>query len=95
VSDSLVIALMAAVPIRIELLRRQGGPGPDDWDKATAFGAVLAEKGDVLMFGSKKKGEAADLFNGLAHALACMAFLPGGVVAFGQHWEAKPPDEPR
>lgn len=38
----------------------------------------IASRSDVLMFGGKK-GEAAQLFNVLARALACLAFQPGGV----------------
>jgi hypothetical protein len=49
---------------------------------------VLAEKGDVLLFGSKQKGQAADLFNRLARAIAVLSFCPGGVHLFGRHWQA-------
>jgi hypothetical protein len=50
---------------------------------------LLASKGDILQFGSKKKGEAAEIFNRVAEAIAIMSFCPGGVTLFGEHWEAK------
>jgi hypothetical protein len=75
-------------------LRRRGGPDDPDLDQARAFSTDLAARGDVLMFGGKK-GEAAHLFNRLAHALAVLAFAPGGVTIFGHHWEAHPPPRRR
>jgi hypothetical protein len=103
----LAIALSAAVPLRIFELEARGGPTPGDLERARDFSDVLAEKGDILLFGSprrkagKKKKAAgggterdrmgtADVFNGLASALAVMAYCPGGVKAFGSHWRAGP-----
>lgn len=86
---TLPIALAAAVPLWIYELQARGGPGLDDWDEAREFSQVLAEKGDKLLFRSEKEGETAELFNRLAKALAVLAFAPGGVRAFGEHWEAK------
>ena len=82
----LSIGLSAAVLLRIMEFERKGGPSDADWAEAAAFGDVLACRGDVLQFGSKKKGEAADLFNRTARALAVLAFCPGGVRTFGEHW---------
>jgi hypothetical protein len=87
--NNLSIALSAAVPLHILELQAKGGPDADDFTKATAMSAVLGERGDVLLFGSKKKGEAAEIFNGLARALAVLSFVPGGVRLFGNHWETK------
>jgi hypothetical protein len=84
----LPIALEAAVLLRIAQLRKHGGPTAVDFEQARAFSQTLAEKGDVLMYGSKKKGEAAALFNQLAGALSVMAFVPGGVTFAGYHFEA-------
>jgi hypothetical protein len=52
------------------------------------FAPILAAKGDVLQYGSKKKGEAADLMGQLIDAIAVLACLPGGVDFLDQHWEA-------
>src|SRR5579884_1095932 len=42
----LPIALEAAVPLHIWELYEQGGPEPDDFEAARAFGRVLAANGD-------------------------------------------------
>lgn len=87
-SVALPIALSAAVPLRIHELRRRGGPSPADFDEARAFGAELGERGDVLLYRGKP-GESAELFNKLSHAIAVLAFCPGGVTVFGEKYEAK------
>lgn len=46
----------------------------------------VASKGDILQFGSKKKGETARAFNRLARGLALLAYQPGGVDFAGEHW---------
>ena len=87
-NDLLAIALGAAVPLRVAEYLRQGGPGEDDRERARRFAPVLGAEGDALQFRGKSRGEAAELFNRLADALAVMAFQPGGVTAFGEKWEA-------
>ena len=80
--------LQVAIPLHIQELRKQGGPSDEEWDAATAFGQALAEKGDRLLFGSIVPGETADLFNKMARSAAVLAFLPGGIILFNNHWEA-------
>ena len=80
--------LECAVPLKIAELQRGGGaPGPGMIEHARAFGARLASEGDVLMFGSKKKGAVAELMNELVFALAVAAFQPGGCRVLGLHFE--------
>ncbi|WP_062434929.1 hypothetical protein [Herbidospora daliensis] len=82
----LLPALSAAVQLEIAALR-----AVDDELRATqiahhtgrASATLLGEKGDVLLYGGKGAGET---FTALARGLACLAFAPGGVTAFGQHW---------
>jgi hypothetical protein len=91
-NNQLSIALSAAVPLHIIELQAKGGPDAEDLKKATAMSSVLGERGDVLLFGGGKKGkkgEVAEIFNGLARALAVLSFVPGGVTLFGNHWETK------
>jgi hypothetical protein len=88
-SEHLSIALGAAVPLHIEEIRKAGGPTVEDFKAASGFSGDLAHRGDVLLFGGGKKGEAAELFNKTARAIAVLAFLPGGVTLFGNHWEVK------
>lgn len=52
----------------------------------------IAYRGDDLLFRSKKEGETARLFNAYAKSIAVLAFCPGGVTVFNQHYEAIHPD---
>ena len=88
-NEALRTTLLAAVPLHILGMREKGGPDDADFQRARDASDALGERGDVLLFGgSKRKGEVAELFNALAHAIAVLAFCPGGVTAFGEHWEA-------
>ena len=79
---------LAAI-LRIETLKGQGGPGAEDMRKARETSDVLGEHGDILLHGGGKPGQCADLFNRTAHAIAVLAFVPGGVELFGARFEAK------
>jgi len=83
----LTTMLGVAVPLIIADLAAGGGPTDADLEAARAFGPDLAARGDVLLYGGKP-GEAGELANRLAHAVAVLAFCPGGVTVFGEHWEA-------
>jgi hypothetical protein len=60
--------------------------------RAQICGQTVASKGDVIQFRSKKKGETAEAFNRLAEGIALLAFCPGGVKAFGMHFQASAED---
>ena len=78
-----------AVILRIETLKEQGGPGAEDMKKARGTSDMLGEHGDILLHGGGKPGQCAELFNRTAHAIAVLAFVPGGVEIFGTRFEAK------
>lgn len=81
-------SLAAAVPLWIEDLR---GLTFEERDQiAKECSQHLAEKGDILLYRSGKKGETAKAFNMLAKGVAVLAFVPGGVKVFGNHFEAEP-----
>lgn len=82
------LSLEVGVFLRMHEIKKRNGPSDFDFKRACQFGSVLATKGDVLQYGSKKKGEAADLMAGLIDAVAILAFLPGGIDFLGLHWEA-------
>lgn len=88
--ELLKAALGAAVPLWISVLQKK--PGTYVLERSQVCGQVVAEKGDVIQFRGKKKGESAEAFNRLAEGVACLAFAPGGVTAFGLHFEATHPD---
>lgn len=78
-----------AVYFRIKSLEEKGGPSPEDMAKIQETSDMLGEHGDILLHGGSKKGECANLFNRTAHAIAVLAFVPGGVELFGHRFEAK------
>ena len=80
--------LSVAVPLNIAELERKGGPDANDLLLAQQAGQEVAAKGDRLLYRCGKKGETAALINELAFGIAVLSFLPGGVKAFGQHWES-------
>lgn len=85
----LAVALQASVTLRIHQLRQRGGPTEKDFARVGPYGQELAEKGDRLLFRGNKPGESAEMFNKLADAIAVMAFVPGGVIAFGTRYESR------
>lgn len=96
VADSLLsITLSAAVPLRILIYQRRGGPTLGDLERARQTADLVAGRGDALLYGYRggrtPKGQpaVAHIFNELADALAVLAFCPGGVTLFGSHWEAQ------
>lgn len=75
-------ALAGAVPMwLIELAPK----GEDYWMRRKDVCAQLvAEKGDVLMYGSKKVGAAAEVFNRLAEGIALLCLITKGPVPFNK-----------
>jgi hypothetical protein len=86
----MAIALSAAVPLWVFEMSRV--PLTTLIAQAPELSQVIAEKGDVAQFKSKKKGETAAAFNAIARALAVLSFMPGGVTFLGEHYENKHPD---
>ena len=80
--------IVPAAYLRIAEIEKQGGPTPEDMVKAQETATILGEHGDVLLHGGGKEGQCADLFNRTAHAIAVLAFVPGGVEVFGTKFEA-------
>lgn len=85
---ALVEGLAVAVPLRLmelaQLDPETRGRRIRVW--ATDAANDVAYRGDDLLFGSKKSGGAARVFNALAQGLAALAYCPGGVTFAGRHW---------
>lgn len=88
IPDTLLAGLEVAVPLRIQELRLM-----TPYERHTTLQAwrsdacdAVAYRGDILQFGSKRRGEAASVFNHLARGLAALAHAPGGVLFAGRHW---------
>jgi uncharacterized protein YqjF (DUF2071 family) len=85
-ADSLLpVALAAAVPLWAHQLKQK--PWAEIQARLPELSNIISEKGDIILYRSNKKGETAKAFNALAEAIAALSFAPGGVRAFGQHWE--------
>lgn len=80
--------LRIAVPVWIAQIHDKGGPdiGALDQDRLEC----LFERADsLLLYGSPKNhGERAIAFNRFAHAIATLAFVPGGVEFCGTRYDA-------
>jgi hypothetical protein len=87
--STLAEMLAVAVPRYAAEIAARGGPSDEDMARAQALAGDLLERGDVLLFGSKKRGETADLFERTAHAIAMLSFAPSGVRLFGHDFETK------
>lgn len=86
--DTLLSALDAAVPLWMLELDRMT-PEIRELDRqvwARRSADAIAAHGDVLQYGSRRKGETAKVFNALAQGLAAAAYQPGGVTFAGRHW---------
>lgn len=88
--ELLKISLTCAVPLWIETLKNR--PWADLEASRHRCIDMIASHGDNILYRSKKAGETARAFNALAEALAILSFVPGGVRAFGLHFEARHPD---
>lgn len=85
------LSLMTAVPMWQMNIR-----GWSDERRAERSGIcsqAVAEKGDIILYRSKKKGATAGAFNRMAEGVALLSFAPGGVTIFGMHFEANPEGE--
>jgi hypothetical protein len=83
---ALEVSLEAAVPLWIEKVR-----GLTEWERRKrrhTCAAFVGAHGDSIMFRTQNPQRTIDGFNRLAEGLALLAYAPGGVTAFGQHWEA-------
>ena len=85
--DKLKIALSAAVPLCIREMKKVS------WEERMAMrpecAKIIGEKGADLFYMGHKPGDTARAFGAVARAIAVLSFAPGGVTAFGLHFETK------
>jgi hypothetical protein len=86
-------SLSLAVPLCVESLRQR--PWDDIAQRMPELSRVLSHDGDQILYRSRKPGETARAFTALVEAIAALSFAPGGVRAFGMHWESRHPEVPR
>ena len=85
-------SLEVAVQLWIQLLQARPWSTFPNQARCQVLVALLAEHGDDVLYRSRKRGGSATAFNALAEAIATLAFAPGGVTAFGLHFEAQHPE---
>ena len=85
----MTIMLQVAVPFHMLSLYERGGITRSDLLRAQAEMEEVGQSTDSFLNGHARPGEAAALFNRIARAIAVLSYMPGGVPAFGQHYEAR------
>jgi len=80
--------LSLAIYIEIMNIQRLGYVPDEMLEEARKSADIIANHGDVLLY-DKKSGETVKIFAKLARAIACLAFMPGGVEVFGMKFESK------
>ena len=89
VPDDHLLRIMLPMAVMLYVRGFESAEPADVFRHVDGVAERLCTRGDVLLYGSKIKGEAAELFNLLAKAVAALAFVPGGVTVFGTHYEAQ------
>lgn len=76
------LCLIGAFPMWLAELKDQ----PIDYlqRRASVCAQQIGEKGDALMYGSKKKGAAGEVFNRLAEGMACLCLITKHPVPFNR-----------
>ncbi len=87
-AELLALHLQAFVPLRIREYEAVGGPDECDFGRVrNVYPPEIGSHGDALLYQDKK--HTARIMDMLVDGLAVLAFCPGGVIAFGCHFEAK------
>lgn len=86
-ADLLGMTLELAVPLWVE--RRSSWTWNQRLVRCHEIVEIVASKGDIIQYKSKKKGESAEAFNALAEGVAMLSFVWGGVSLFGRRWETR------
>jgi hypothetical protein len=81
--------LQVAVPLHMLSLYERGGITRSDLLRAQAEMEEVGQSTDSFLNGHARPGEAATIFNRIARAIAVLSYMPGGVPAFEQHYEAR------
>lgn len=88
VAHHLSLALSTAIPIRMLRLMQRGGPEAEDFERVHTYVQDFAERGANLFFPANTEGVTADLFERVVDAIAVLAFCPGGLFIFGEHYQS-------
>jgi acetolactate synthase small subunit len=83
----LSLALSAAIPIRMLRLIKRSGPEDEDFERVHMYVQDFVERGTDLFFSGSSEGVKADRFEQVVDAIAVLAFCPGGLTIFGEHYQ--------
>lgn len=84
------MSLAIAIPVRIFEILDRGGIEEGDIARIKGYAQVLREHGADLFVQSQEPGGTGERFNQVSDLIAVLSFLlPGGVQAFGGHWDAQ------
>jgi hypothetical protein len=78
-----------AVPLAIADYRQRGGPSDLEIELAIADWKRLISAGDGAELLFREPGKTRESINVLVRCLAMLAFTPGGIEIFGQHFEVE------
>lgn len=78
--------LQVAVPLRMRELR-QAGPTVRGLELKRLHDSDFVYRMEYVLYRGPKEGDSARAFNDLATAIALLSFAPGGVSAFGAHYQ--------
>jgi hypothetical protein len=93
--------LSMTVPFKIHDLAVKGGPDDSDWARCREYSEWLGVSAPSLMFHNdgwypkddrEPERSTREMIPGLIHAMAVMAFQPGGVCCLGVYFDAGAPD---
>lgn len=80
------VFLQMAVPMWVEKVRNYSED--QMLKRRSACANIISGQGDVILYGSKKKGRCANAFNHLAEGIAILSVIAeGGVEAFGTKYD--------
>ncbi len=77
--------LQAHVPLEIARIEQRGGITEADVERARGYALDISAHGDALLF--QTKGQSGQIMTKLAEGLAVLSYCPGGVTAFGLHFD--------
>lgn len=86
-NELLPIFVSSFVPLRIAELKANGGVKQEDINRVQSYAPDFGACGDALLY--RVPGVTKDMAGKLIDAIAVLAFCPGGITIFGQHFEGE------
>ncbi|QSJ14584.1 hypothetical protein JYQ62_22050 [Nostoc sp. UHCC 0702] len=94
IQQTLRLEAEEAVKPPIVDIKRMGYIPEQLYQQLPEIASLMAEHGDILLYGGDKKRQVVDIFNKITLAIAILAFQPGGIEIFDYKFEASFLDKP-